>query len=283
LLPFNQVQNAKLLKIGVKTMSINPVNNSSYASGNYPSRNPTNALGKEDFLNLLVTQLKYQDPLNPTDNSNFAAQLAQFSALEQMSNMSAGISSMEALSMTGKYVTAIVTDSETGKTTAVEGIVDSVEMKNGEATLVVGGNKLKLEDITNVYDYDRSDIYNLSSLIGKMCKGYIYDSENLAVIGVEGSVVGVEKGTYEDYALMNGVKGELDSITSDDYKSSQNKFDYLKSHIGEEISIKVKDSTTGKVVPMTATLDAVTKEEDGSITVTMNNVRIPVDGIYSVT
>lgn len=263
-------------------MSIDPINNSPYSGGNYPGRTPKNVLGKEDFLNLLMTQLKYQDPMNPADNSEFAAQLAQFSALEQMSNISSGISSMEALSMTGKYVTAVVTDSKTGEKTSVEGIVDSVEMKKGEATLLVNGEKIKLEEITNVYDYDRSGIYNISSLIGKTCKGYIYDSENLDVIGVEGSVVGVEKGSYEDYVLMDDVKCELDSIISEDYKNSQNRLEYLEDHIGKEISIKVKDSDTEKVVPMTAILDSVKQEEDGSITVIMNQVKVPVDGIYSV-
>ena len=265
-------------------MSINPVNNSnsSYEAGN-SGRNPTSALGKDDFLNLLITQLKYQDPLNPTDNTEFAAQLAQFSALEQMSDINSGISSMQALSMTGKYVTAVVTDSKTGEATPVEGIVDSVELDNGTATLVVGGNKIKMEDITGVYDYDRSGIYNLSSLIGKTCKGYIYDSENLNVVGVEGSVSGIEKGSYEDYAMMDGVKCQLDSITSDDYKSSENKLDYLNSHIGQEISINVKDSSSGKVVPMKAVLNSVTQEEDGSISVTMDKVSVPIDGIYSVT
>ncbi|MFH2047300.1 MAG: flagellar hook assembly protein FlgD [Pseudomonadota bacterium] len=44
-------------------------------------------MGKEDFLNLLVTQLKFQDPLNPMDSQQFSAQLAQFSSLEQLTNM----------------------------------------------------------------------------------------------------------------------------------------------------------------------------------------------------
>ena len=44
-------------------------------------------LGKEAFLQLLVTQLQNQDPLNPQDNSSYIAELAQFSALEQMTNV----------------------------------------------------------------------------------------------------------------------------------------------------------------------------------------------------
>ncbi|MGI4848746.1 MAG: flagellar hook capping FlgD N-terminal domain-containing protein [Janthinobacterium lividum] len=43
----------------------------------------TNALGMEDFLKILMTQLTYQDPLKPVDNQQFMAQMAQFTALEQ--------------------------------------------------------------------------------------------------------------------------------------------------------------------------------------------------------
>lgn len=48
-------------------------------------------LGRDDFLQLLVTKLKYQDPMNPMEDSAFIAQLAQFSTLEQMYNISSGI------------------------------------------------------------------------------------------------------------------------------------------------------------------------------------------------
>ena len=48
-------------------------------------------MGKEDFLNLLITQLKYQDPLNPTDSTEFTAQLAQFSSLEMLENINGNI------------------------------------------------------------------------------------------------------------------------------------------------------------------------------------------------
>ncbi|MBW1778118.1 MAG: flagellar hook assembly protein FlgD [Deltaproteobacteria bacterium] len=55
-------------------------------------------LGKEDFLNLLVTQLKHQDPLNPSDPTEFTGQLAQFSSLEQLYNINESLLSMDALS-----------------------------------------------------------------------------------------------------------------------------------------------------------------------------------------
>jgi flagellar basal-body rod modification protein FlgD len=50
-------------------------------------------LGKDDFLRLLITQLRYQDPLNPMQGSEFASQLAQFSSVEQLANINTNLSS----------------------------------------------------------------------------------------------------------------------------------------------------------------------------------------------
>lgn len=81
-----------------------------------PLPEPSNRLGKNDFLQLLVTQLRYQDPTNPMSNEEFIAQTAQFSALEQMQDVNKNIKSLielqktsartEALSLIGKRVTA---------------------------------------------------------------------------------------------------------------------------------------------------------------------------------
>lgn len=64
-------------------------------------------LGKDDFLKLLITQLSKQDPTNPVKDQDFIAQMAQFSSLEQMKNISAGIQKLEAkqaYNLVGKFV-----------------------------------------------------------------------------------------------------------------------------------------------------------------------------------
>lgn len=57
----------------------------------------TQSLGKDEFLQLLVAKLQYQDPLNPMEDEDFIAQLAQFSSLEQMNNIASGISNSNEL------------------------------------------------------------------------------------------------------------------------------------------------------------------------------------------
>lgn len=56
----------------------------------------TQTLGKDDFLKLLVAQMENQDPLNPTDPTEFTAQLSQFSSLEQLYNVNENLGALEA-------------------------------------------------------------------------------------------------------------------------------------------------------------------------------------------
>jgi flagellar basal-body rod modification protein FlgD len=55
------------------------------------ARTAKSTLGKDDFLSLLVTQMRYQDPMNPMQGAEFAAQLAQFSSLEQLTNINSNL------------------------------------------------------------------------------------------------------------------------------------------------------------------------------------------------
>jgi flagellar basal-body rod modification protein FlgD len=107
-----------------------------------------NQLGKEDFLKLLVTQLKNQDPLNPMDDKEFIAQLAQFSTLEQMQNMNNSFNSIRAINLIGKSITANI--NENGNVRTVMGKVDAIYKQNGEYFLEVGSVDVPLDAVTSV-------------------------------------------------------------------------------------------------------------------------------------
>ena len=74
-------------------MAVNQVNNlnNNYSFSSTTGTRNTGELGKNDFLKLFVKQLKAQDPLSPMDNNEFIAQSAQFTQLEQMTNLNTNI------------------------------------------------------------------------------------------------------------------------------------------------------------------------------------------------
>ena len=97
-------------------MTINSVSTETTAYGRQVSSATEQTLGKDEFLNLLVTQLQYQDPLNPMDSTEFTSQLAEFSGLEQLHNVNtnleslqvsqAGIENTQAVAYIGKQILA---------------------------------------------------------------------------------------------------------------------------------------------------------------------------------
>jgi flagellar basal-body rod modification protein FlgD len=104
--------------------------------------NPGGVLGKNDFLKLMVAQLQSQDPLQPTESSAYVGQLAQFTELEQVTNLaktsetSAGAQQQaQAVALIGHEVS--YQDPTTGVT--VQGNVQNVQITSTGATLTVGG------------------------------------------------------------------------------------------------------------------------------------------------
>jgi flagellar basal-body rod modification protein FlgD len=96
--------------------------------------NPMASLGKDDFLQLLVTQLKYQDPMQPTDNSQFMAQMAQFSTVEGITNLESTLTTLQGVGLIGKQITYTADDGSTKSDVAT-----SVSMKGGTYAVTVGG------------------------------------------------------------------------------------------------------------------------------------------------
>lgn len=111
---------------------------------------PNDALDKNSFLKLLVTQLSKQDPLNPTNDREFIAQMAQFSSLEQMSNVANSMDSLksfQASTLTGKTVSG--KDFVSGR--LVSGVVNEVIYDSqGQVFLRVNGRSILFKDLTSV-------------------------------------------------------------------------------------------------------------------------------------
>ncbi len=120
--------------------------------------NPGGQLGENSFLQLLVTQLKYQNPLQPQSNSQFIAQLAQFTSLEQMTNVATqeakAVSATQQLAATSQLGAAFsllgdtVTVASSGQ--SVTGAVTSVANQQGSVTVTINGQAYPFSAIASV-------------------------------------------------------------------------------------------------------------------------------------
>lgn len=127
--------------------------NGTTSSTTTPSATSTNkvkandALGKDDFLKLLVAQMQNQDPMNPTDSKESIAQLAQFSSLEQMTNIATSMNTLsqsmtnfsqqssltQGSALIGKSVSGVDTDG----VTTMAGTVVAVKWLDGDPKLQI--------------------------------------------------------------------------------------------------------------------------------------------------
>lgn len=111
----------------------------------------SNELGKDEFLKLLITQLQNQDPTDPMENTEFISQMAQFSSLEQMTNMSSSFTKM------ANYITASEAVSTLGKTVElnigdanITGIVEGAT-RGDNPQILVHGMYYSMDKIKAVY------------------------------------------------------------------------------------------------------------------------------------
>ena len=119
----------------------------------------SSGMDKEAFLQLLVAQMKYQDPLEPTSNTEYISQYAQFSQVEQMQNMSSSMDLQRASSLVGKEV-YIKTTTSSGDTKLVQGRVDYVSYENNKAYLYINEKKYSIDDLDSIVDANYLDAYN---------------------------------------------------------------------------------------------------------------------------
>ncbi len=122
----------------------------------------TSGLDKEAFLQLLVAQMQYQDPLEPMDNTEYVSQLATFSQLEATQNLADTVTYGMANDLVGKYV-ILNTDMGT-----VSGRVDYVMYENGEILLAVDDGVYSLDTLDTVANSDYYEAFQMASLFSAM-------------------------------------------------------------------------------------------------------------------
>ena len=128
------------------------------ASATSASKEKTNNnLDKEDFLNLLVAQMKYQDPLQPQSNTEYVSQLATFTQVEATENMAHTAESLEAGGLIGKTVIMRPTNPVTGETSDVVGVVDYMMKEGSNIYLAINGSLYNLDDLYTVADAEYMD------------------------------------------------------------------------------------------------------------------------------
>ena len=117
----------------------------------FGSRQPKQELGKNDFLELLIAQLTHQDPTSPVQDTEFIAQMAQFSSLEQMMNMT------ESIGKVNEILTSVDSVNAVGKNVDIENGGDVISgfvtaAKRGEIPEVqVNGMWYLWKEVTKVY------------------------------------------------------------------------------------------------------------------------------------
>ncbi len=110
-------------------------------------RPATQTLGKDDFLKLLIAQLQNQDPMSPMEDKEFIAQMAQFSSLEQMTNMATEFSQLSRMLSAGRALDLL------GRTVELE---QGERLVTGRVTEITGGDFPQI--LVNGVYYDQTQI-----------------------------------------------------------------------------------------------------------------------------
>ncbi|TVS13405.1 MAG: flagellar hook capping protein [Planctomycetaceae bacterium] len=114
----------------------------------------TSQESRDQFLHLLVTQLRHQDPIEPVKQENFLQQLAQFSTLEGIENLNVRFDDMlrlqqftQGASLIGASVSYNIEEDQTHQ----QGRVESLNLENGRLALLVEGRSVPLEALRSVF------------------------------------------------------------------------------------------------------------------------------------
>jgi flagellar basal-body rod modification protein FlgD len=246
-----------MANIDLSNMNVASVENGKlvddYSKSSSTSTSSGTEMGYEQFLTLLCAEMQYQDPLEPTSNTEYVAQLASFSQLEATLSMKDTTTSMQetlqnsltdtqktletnmANSLVGKYVILAQTDSSTGEQTYVDGKVDYVMYDDDGSVLIsVNDGLYPLSSLDTIADSDYYEAVGLAKTMENML-GQLPDLEELDA----------------SYAKAVGQIRELyDGMTS-----------YQQSHVGTDNVTKL-ESYEQKIAELTETDETDSTTED---------------------
>ena len=207
------VENGKI----VETESQNSLKNK---TGN------TDGMDRDAFLQLLVAQMQYQDPLEPTSNTEYISQYAQFSQVEQIQNMAGTMELQRASSLVGQEV-YIKTTNSAGDTKYVRGQVDYVVFEGGKAYLAIDEELYSMDDLDTVVDKTYQDAYDKAlDFSVKMNKLPVLGGVDLT----DAKAIDELKEIYE--SMSDYEKGFLTKETEDKYKQYLDKLIEVRRKAG---------------------------------------------------
>lgn len=187
-------------------MSINSINNygtsatSSTASTANTGSSSGSSLSMDDFLQLLVAQLKNQDMYNTMDDSEYMAQMAQFSMLQAITDMSELSMTSYGVSLIGKEVT-LAQIGDDGTVNSYQGLVDSVNFYNGSTQVVVDGKNYALSSVMSVKEPNiiipDSTIIDTSDAVQKVSAADADTNSSTAETNTAGAATATEPAAVE--------------------------------------------------------------------------------------
>lgn len=104
-------------------------------------------VGKDEFFELLITQLSNQDPLNPMEDRDFITQLAQFSTLEGMNELNTGFNELRGISLLGRSVIAARDAKDDFQADYVQGMVEGISHSGDRIMLDLGEESVYLDNV----------------------------------------------------------------------------------------------------------------------------------------
>lgn len=174
-----------------------------------------NELGKDAFLQLLVCEMQNQDPLEPATNTDYIAQLATFSQLEELQNLQSSNEQSQAFSLVGRNVIIETTDVN-GKTYYKSGTVDFVNISGSKTKLSVDGSLYDLDSLYSVIDEE----YLIKQGLPTIDKAYelTFDGSNPKNLSFE-----VNLGDGDTKASLVAIAIDNELLAEDEYVLTGNK------------------------------------------------------------